>query len=176
MKTVFVSAKLGVLLILPVTFLIPLSEYRRIFVSPTASSELPKIGLLNGFLGVFRYSVPAVLFMLAIVYMEEPLDQYRSESLRFVDKNVRSMAVHAEKIKVIVMDGIAYPQDLVELTVEHDRVFVAQREELEKQIDSIREELKQKMYANVDTFLDNYYRHSAVKIGYFYTCKSTSFF
>lgn len=158
-KTVFFSAKLGVLLILPVTFLIPLLEYRRILVSPIASSELPKIGSLNGFLCV--YSVPAVIFMLVIVYMEAPLNQYRSESLRFVDNNVRSMAVHAEKIKVIVMDGIAYPQDLVEMTVEHDRVFVAQREELEKQIDSIREELKQKMYANVDTFLDNYYTLTA---------------
>ncbi len=123
--------------------------------------QLPKIGFWNGFLGIFRYVVPAALFMLVIVYMENPLNQYRDQSLKYVYNNVLSITVMAEKIKVIVMDGIAYPQDVVKLAGEQDRVFVRQRENLEKQIDNIMEDLKQKMYANVDPFLDNYYTLTA---------------
>ncbi len=167
-KTFMSSVKLCSVLVLPVTFLIPMTEYKRIFISPTASSSLPELGFFRVFLGLFRYAVPAAFFMFILCYMEESLTQKdRTEIVTSIETRVKETVEKAEKIKVHVIGGDIYSEKAFEMVHDADRVFLERKEQLEKEYAGIMKSLKRKMYANVDPFLDNYYTLTAEYIRLF---------
>ena len=137
-KTFLCSLKHSPLLILPVTFLIPLSEYKRILIAPTASSTLPEVVFFRVRSGaIIMYAVLAAIFMFVLCQEK------------------------AEKFKAFVTDEGVHDSIAFEKADELDRVFNEERAKLEKEYASVMASLKRRMHANVDPFLDNYYTLTA---------------
>ena len=162
-KTFLCSLKLSPILILPVTFLIPLSEYKRILIAPTASSTLPEVGFFRVCSGAFMYAVlPAAFFMFVLCQVEKLVTpEDRTVVVASVENAVREAVEKAEKFKAFVTDEGVHDSIAFEKADELDRVFNEERAKLEKEYASVMASLKRRMHANVDPFLDNYYTLTA---------------
>ena len=161
-KTFLCSLNLSPILILPVTFLIPLSEYKRILIAPTATSTLPEVGFFRVCSGAFKYAVLAAFFMFVLCQVEKSMTpEDRTVMLASVENAVRGVVEKAEKIKSFATSEGVHDSIAFEKADELDRVFNEERAKLEKEYASVMASLKRRMYANVDPFLDNYYTLTA---------------